>query len=528
MNWEQPGPAPAAASCSDGGLGGDPAGPALYQSPWMRLLSLFYRPNPARFHRQEGDPHLSRGSGLLGPVLDKMREVSGEREAVSPVGGLWAAAWHWVGAAEPPPQEEEQLEVVVQAPLKIPEASPAARTVVPIFPGLLSKVLGRIYSLETASSSDTSPFHPRLPHPLDLDSTSSGLPQWSSDYPAASVQQLLAPAQPSIQQMEKPLKCFQYYRGVGIATLSDQDYGYSSLEEDHFGSLCQNMRYSGKGVPAEPAPSVDDCSEGNDLKANRVTCVDNEKAVLLPLSLDLTMPNLQCLDIENTIRDAEWDSDESNSDESEDDAEEEDDCYPISRPHCSNKTIAYILGSNSISDSDDSEEDEDGDSDDDGFDSDGSSSELSDTDEELLNILAGTSDPYNLMNFQACIKTRHKEDARTVFQSSCTQQPKLCTIELDDDSDRLDSGFTDEIQSELQKTFTKVASVKKCSKKVAFDEHVTVYYVSNEEIRKGPWEEYARDRCRFQKRIQETEESIGYCFTLKHRRTVLENLLLSS
>ncbi|XP_060701315.1 protein phosphatase 1 regulatory subunit 15B-like [Hemiscyllium ocellatum] len=531
MNWEPPGPAPAAASCSDGGLGGHPGGPGLYQSPLMKLISVFYRPSFARFHRPEADSPLSWGSGLLRPVLDKMRGFGGggERESVSPLGGLWAAAWHWVGATEPLPPApplEERLEVIVEAPppLKIPE--PPA----PGCPGLFSKVMGRISPPETSSISH--PLRPGLPQPLEL--ANLGLPQWSSGYPAASMQQVLAPAEPgfhSTQQMEKPLELFPCHSGVGIATPSDQDYGYSSLEEEHAGSQCQDLRYSGKGVPPEPAPSVDSCSKGSDLKANRVACMDNGKTVPLPLSVDSTVPNLQYLDIENrnvSMRDDEWDSDESSSEELDDDAEEEDDCYPLSRPQCSNKTIAYILGSDSISDSDDSEEDEDSDSDDDGFDSDGSSSELSDTDEELLNFLAGTSDPYNLMNFQACIKTRHKVDTRTVFQSSCTQQSEMCTIELEDDSGRVDSGFTDEIQSEVQKTFTQMACEKKCSKKVAFDEHVTVHYVSSEEIRKGPWEEFARDRCRFQKRIQEIEECIGYCFTLKHRRTVLKNLQLSS
>ncbi|KAI4892794.1 hypothetical protein NFI96_002486 [Prochilodus magdalenae] len=35
--------------------------------------------------------------------------------------------------------------------------------------------------------------------------------------------------------------------------------------------------------------------------------------------------------------------------------------------------------------------------------------------------------------------------------------------------------------------------------------------------RKGPWEEHARDRDRFQRRILKTEQVIGYCFSLSHR-----------
>lgn len=36
--------------------------------------------------------------------------------------------------------------------------------------------------------------------------------------------------------------------------------------------------------------------------------------------------------------------------------------------------------------------------------------------------------------------------------------------------------------------------------------------------RKGPWEELARDRDRFQRRIQDTELAIGYCFSQSHRK----------
>lgn len=58
---------------------------------------------------------------------------------------------------------------------------------------------------------------------------------------------------------------------------------------------------------------------------------------------------------------------------------------------------------------------------------------------------------------------------------------------------------------------------------VTFLEEVTEYYVSNEN-RKGPWEEFARDGCRFHKRIQETENAIGYCLTVEHRQHILTRL----
>lgn len=56
---------------------------------------------------------------------------------------------------------------------------------------------------------------------------------------------------------------------------------------------------------------------------------------------------------------------------------------------------------------------------------------------------------------------------------------------------------------------------------VTFLEKVTEYYISSEEDRKGPWEELARDGCRFQKRIQDTERAIGHVLSTEHRLRVL-------
>ncbi|KAM4700033.1 protein phosphatase 1 regulatory subunit 15B [Discoglossus pictus] len=61
-------------------------------------------------------------------------------------------------------------------------------------------------------------------------------------------------------------------------------------------------------------------------------------------------------------------------------------------------------------------------------------------------------------------------------------------------------------------------------KKVTFSEKITEYYVCSDEDRKGPWEEYARDRCRFQRRIHEVETAIGHCFTFIHRQRVWDSM----
>nr|XP_020515481.1 protein phosphatase 1 regulatory subunit 15B-like [Labrus bergylta] len=150
----------------------------------------------------------------------------------------------------------------------------------------------------------------------------------------------------------------------------------------------------------------------------------------------------------------------------------------------------------------------------------------------LLSSFSCSSDPYSPFNFQATIRTRGPAEvgprARAKPRKTSQTSPRSThhnptsppEYRKEEAEERLDSGF-----SELCISSGSNSKIKK----VRFCDDVEEFFAScseEEEDRRGPWEELARDRCRFLRRCEEVEQSIAYCLQPQHRTLVYRRLAI--
>ncbi|XP_047195723.1 protein phosphatase 1 regulatory subunit 15B-like [Hippoglossus stenolepis] len=171
-----------------------------------------------------------------------------------------------------------------------------------------------------------------------------------------------------------------------------------------------------------------------------------------------------------------------------------------------------------------------------------------DEDDQLWKFLCQKDDPFHPLNFQACLqssttalqseedpdalKVHHtknsptkskkcKKDSKTLRRSSSkpSRPDRLSKHHPHQDKTLVPwkrPGQTHQSSPEERK------ESNTSTKKVRFSPLVQVHVVrtwlfARQASRKGRWEEMARDRDRFQRRIQETERDISHCLTLPHR-----------
>lgn len=139
---------------------------------------------------------------------------------------------------------------------------------------------------------------------------------------------------------------------------------------------------------------------------------------------------------------------------------------------------------------------------------------------KLWDSFSCSLDPYNPFNFQAPQRTRLAPSTGALCKAACS----IPRYQREQAEERQDSGFGEEVAEHAP---AMSHAPQNTIKKVRFCEEVEEFYASGDEDRRGPWEEYARDRCRFQRRVLEVEESIAFCLAPTFRLQVLRRFEFS-
>ncbi|XP_018541215.1 protein phosphatase 1 regulatory subunit 15B [Lates calcarifer] len=173
-----------------------------------------------------------------------------------------------------------------------------------------------------------------------------------------------------------------------------------------------------------------------------------------------------------------------------------------------------------------------------------------DEEEQLWKSLCQRDDPYHPLNFQACLQSStatapQSEEDPDAFDAHHTRKSptkgKTCEKEGPQKPRATKPSLPErhlKQHSHPDKTLVpwkrpgqkpqspaeemKESKASTTQKKVRFSPLVQVHVMrtwpfARQASRKGHWEEMARDRDRFRRRIQETEQAIGHCFTHPHR-----------
>ncbi|XP_056397816.1 uncharacterized protein LOC130293312 [Hyla sarda] len=245
------------------------------------------------------------------------------------------------------------------------------------------------------------------------------------------------------------------------------------------------------------------------------------KEILLPSCTNPVILSMICMPAEHT--------DSSESDVDSVDENLDDNCYQEDMSVDSGMQESWTPKSKFEEDCD---EESDWSDDDDSWDEESNSCK---EDEDLWASFCRSDDPYNLLSFAmptkspekpkkgACIESVEIQGSLDCNKVECVTVPEkrmLCKKPVL-------SGYKSSHKCTLPGEEAEEGN--QSTKKVRFSPKVTVHPIitwsfAHRMARKGPWEEYARDRCRFQKRIAETEAAIGSCLDPHHRDKIRARL----
>ncbi|XP_053307486.1 protein phosphatase 1 regulatory subunit 15A-like [Spea bombifrons] len=143
---------------------------------------------------------------------------------------------------------------------------------------------------------------------------------------------------------------------------------------------------------------------------------------------------------------------------------------------------------------------------------------------ELWASFCKNDDPYNPLSFSMPIESSTVAKAT---DDSVYEGPEGDWKEKNGDHSKSQEGAHGDTKNDTKSDESPQKSGK--VQKVRFSPVVSVHRMitwdyAYRAARKGPWEEYARDRCRFKKRITEAQAAFGFCLEPQHREKMWARL----
>ncbi|CAF90316.1 unnamed protein product [Tetraodon nigroviridis] len=146
-----------------------------------------------------------------------------------------------------------------------------------------------------------------------------------------------------------------------------------------------------------------------------------------------------------------------------------------------------------------------------------------DEEEQLWKSLSARQDPYHPLNFQACLRSGSAEPQKPTRTRARTSRPSLQERASHHRHPETTYGALDPPQEGRRERPAARPRPQEGNSRVRFSPVVHVHVMrswtfARQASRKGNWEEMARDRDRFQRRIREAEAQLGPCLSPAHRR----------
>ncbi|XP_029441099.1 uncharacterized protein LOC115080809 isoform X2 [Rhinatrema bivittatum] len=149
---------------------------------------------------------------------------------------------------------------------------------------------------------------------------------------------------------------------------------------------------------------------------------------------------------------------------------------------------------------------------------------IDDENRALWDFFCHSEDPYNPLSFSRATRSQPAPPAQGEIQQEeaerAVEQPTPLMILAQSESESSEPAAEMGDWNSQRSRDSSISLKKVRFSPVVLVRQMRTWSFAHHMARKGPWEEIARDRCRFQRHIAEMETTIGWCLESGHREAI--------